>query len=200
MTQSLKEQDFKVSEKLRLNLKSRKTHANYKMRILNHLFRTYIFPSSREKIREIPILQYRTISNQLKIPLKVIHAFIEPFLAGLIELKSFLNGGEIIFGSKNHASQIKIYLHRLHRLAPIFDYRRAKENAKILKLKLEALYFWPRITTQAAIIIYITDWLDPLKEIKIRQTNLRVLCNCSAYAFHMTRNKIGLDPASIREL
>ncbi|NGX49987.1 MAG: hypothetical protein K940chlam5_01596 [Candidatus Anoxychlamydiales bacterium] len=199
MTQSLKKQEFEVSKELNLSLKSKKTHKNYKILILNHLFRTYIFPTKKEKIREIPILQYRTMSTQLKIPVKLVRAFIEPFLADLIELKSFLKVEEFMFSSKNYASQIKIYLHRLHRLAPIFDYKRAKENTKILKLKLKASYFWPRVTTQAAIIIYITDLLDPLEKIKIKQTNLRVLCGCSAYAFHMTRNKIGLSPASIRK-
>jgi hypothetical protein len=57
--------------------------------------------------------------------------------------------------------------------------------------------------TQVAIVIFITDLLDTtanriLK--KIIQTNLRALCCCSAYAFHRTRNKIGLTTDFIKNL
>ncbi len=46
--------------------------------------------------------------------------------------------------------------------------------------------------TKIAIVIYVTDLKDPQVEKPIKQTNIRALCGCSAYAFHRTRNKLGL--------
>ncbi|TKJ18045.1 MAG: hypothetical protein CEE43_19015 [Promethearchaeota archaeon Loki_b32] len=91
----------------------------------------------------------------------------------------------------------QFYIQFFHRLAPIFDLKRAKENAKILQEKLRRLCICPQVMTQVAVIIFITDLLDNTlfrKYQKIIQSNVRVLCNCSAYAFHRTRNKIGLTP------
>lgn len=117
----------------------------------------------------------------------------------LIKVKQYLNDKENILLSKDQQLHIRTHLLRLYRLAPVFDYKRAKENAKILKIKLDRLYFWPHMTTQIAIIIYVTDFLDPLHENKMIQSNLRSFSNVSAYAFHRTRNKIGLNPKDIRK-
>jgi len=192
MTQTLKKQDFGSPEEFSLYIKNRKEQKSYKTLVLNYLFRMYVFPTKKP----ISILQYKLMSTKLKIPVNVVRTFIKRFLKDLIKLQEFLNSGDLIFTSRNQASQIKVFLHRLYRLAPIFDYKRAKKNAKILKMKLDALYFWPTITTRVAIIIYVTDLYDPLQNNKIKQTNLRVLCNCSAYAFHRSRNKIGLSSIS----
>ncbi|KKL46730.1 hypothetical protein LCGC14_2342630 [marine sediment metagenome] len=62
-------------------------------------------------------------------------------------------------------------MHKFYRLAPVFDYNRARENSRILKLKLDALCFWPHMTTQVAVVIYITDKLDLSQKDKILQTN-----------------------------
>ena len=87
---------------------------------------------------------------------------------------------------------MSIYLHKFRRFAPVFDYHRAKQNARILQAKLHQICFWPQFMTQIAIVIYVTDLNNPQSEKKIKQTNIRALCGCSAYAFHRTRNKIGL--------
>jgi len=90
------------------------------------------------------------------------------------------------------AQTLPILLWRLHRIAPVFDYKRAKENTKRLQKKLNQLCFWPQVMTQLAIVLFITDQLDTTQPQKIIQVNLRALCSCSGYAFHRTRNKIGL--------
>jgi hypothetical protein len=87
---------------------------------------------------------------------------------------------------------MKIYLHKFSRFAPVFDFHRAKQNACILEMKLNRICFWPQFMTQIAIVIYVTDLNDSRFEKKIKQTNLRALCGCSAYAFHRSRNKLGL--------
>jgi hypothetical protein len=87
-------------------------------------------------------------------------------------------------------SKAKIYLHKAHKMFPVFNYNRAKVNLKALHKFFALEGFWPKISTQIAIVIYITDILDTSSSFSGRliQKNLRVLCDCSAYAFHRTRN------------
>ena len=128
--------------------------------------------------------------------------FISKFLVGLVRFKRFLNSNLLNYSIENQSKKVLIYLHKIHRLAPVFDYKRAKRNAQILKIKLESLFFWPSLTSQIAIIIFITDLLDKKNKDKPRliQVNIRSLCDCSAYAFHRTRNKIGLTTPIVRNL
>ncbi|KKK77087.1 hypothetical protein LCGC14_2857120, partial [marine sediment metagenome] len=84
------------------------------------------------------------------------------------------------------------FLNKVHKLAPVFDFKRAKENARILKIKLQEMCFFPHFTTQIAIVVFVTDLNDKAHKKRIVQANLRLLCNCSAYSFHRTRNKLGL--------
>ena len=48
--------------------------------------------------------------------------------------------------------------------------------------------FWPTLTAQLAILIYITASLDSKNTKKILQKNIRIICNCSTYAFHRKKN------------
>jgi hypothetical protein len=171
--------------------------------VLDYLFRNYIFSTLKEKIRAITISEYREISKAVNVPEILVHKFISKFLVDLIRFKNFFSKNPVLLNSKHPDRKVRIYLHKLHRMAPIFNYKRARENARRLNLKLKKLFFWPQIMTQVAIVIFITDLLDItsyriLK--KIIQTNLRVLCCCSAYAFHRTRNKIGLTTDFIKNL
>ena len=120
-----------------------------------------------------------------------------------LRIKKFFRENAKLFCSRHQTRKVRIYLHKLHRLAPVFDYKRARENAKRLEIKLNQLCFRPQTMTQVAIVIYITDLLDKHHSrafFKIIQSNLRVFCNCSAYAFHRTRNKIGLTADYIKKL
>ncbi|MFX1365502.1 MAG: hypothetical protein ACFFCE_05875 [Promethearchaeota archaeon] len=115
-------------------------------------------------------------------------------------LKTILNEEQIKF-LLNFRKPILTYQELKQRLAPLFDYKRAKTNAQILKSKLESLFFWSSLTSQIAVIIYVTDLLDKNNKNKPRliQANLRSLCNCSAYAFHRTYYKIGLTTSVVRK-
>lgn len=46
--------------------------------------------------------------------------------------------------------------------------------------------------TNIAIIVFVTDKNDKIHSKRIIQANLRLLCDCSAYSFHRTHNKLGL--------
>jgi hypothetical protein len=169
-----------------------KSQNHLKPRVLNYLFRYITFLDHREKIRTLTDGEYGQLFKDIEIPVIIIHKFISRFLVDLIRFRKFLASHPNILSSKSQDRIVRICLHKLYHLAPVFNYRRAKENAKRLKSKLDRLCFWPQVMTQVAIVIYITDLLDSSYEQKIIQTNLRTLCSCSAYAFHRTRNKLGL--------
>lgn len=134
----------------------------------------------------------RGIAGTTKIPVKVVNSVVSKFLCELEQIREFFKINSVSYTPSSHLRKMKIYLHKFSRFAPVFDFQRAKQNANILQTKLNHICFWPQFMTQIAVVIYVTDKNDPHSEKKIVQTNLRALCGCSAYAFHRTRNKIGL--------
>ncbi len=160
--------------------------------ILNCLFRYYSFFTSLQKVKELPLIELRGIAGTTKIPVKVVNSVVNKFLIELKLIREFFKINSVSYTPFSHLRKMCIYLHKFNRLAPVFDFRRAKQNARILETKLNHLCFWPQFMTQVAVVLYVTDLNDSQFEKKIKQTNLRALCGCSAYAFHRTRNKLGL--------
>ena len=169
--------------------------------VLDNVFRTISFITRKEKIKALTKVDYAKIHHDTGIPIIIIHKIVSTFLVELVRFKKFLNSDLLSYSIEDQSKKVLIYLHKIHRLAPVFDFKRAKTNAQILKSKLESLFFWPSLTSQIAVIIYVTDLLDKNNKDKPRliQGNLRSLCDCSAYAFHRTRNKIGLTTSVIRK-
>ncbi|MFW9973567.1 MAG: hypothetical protein ACFFDF_25530 [Candidatus Odinarchaeota archaeon] len=206
MTQTLKKPNIKAEDIDEYYLKYFKNTEVIRPIVLDYLCRRISFVFANEKIRVLTNTEITLISNATQIPKILVHKFIACFLIDLIHIKKFFKDNERLISSKHHDRKVRIYLHKFHRLAPIFDYKRARENAKRLQVKLNFLCFRPQIMTQIAIVIFITDLLDsrPSRKVnKIIQGNLRALCSCSAYAFHRTRNKLGLTTEyvkTIREL
>ncbi|MBD3198209.1 MAG: hypothetical protein GF317_24380 [Candidatus Lokiarchaeota archaeon] len=124
------------------------------------------------------------------IPLNIIRKTISKFLKDIDNFTKFLNRCNIRYGpSKSSAYRTsRIYLHKLHRIAPVFDYSKAIINLKSLQRFCHQTSRWPRITTQLALVIYITD-KNNINEIeKLQNINIRIITNCSAYAFYNLRN------------
>ncbi len=88
----------------------------------------------------------------------------------------------------------RIYLRKLHRIAPIFDIERAKHNLYNLQKFTLKTNFFARLTTLLTTAIFITDQLDcrSINKVPIIQKRLRLLCNCSAYAFHQFRKRLNV--------
>ncbi len=171
--------------------------------VLDYLIRNITFVAYNEKIRVITISECAQISKATKVPKLLVQKFISRFLVDLIYIRKFFKENLKIFNYKHQDLKIRVILHKIHRLAPVFDYKRARENAKRLQIKLNQLCFRPHIMTQVAVVIFITDLLDKQSSRfhnKIIQSNLRSLCNCSAYAFHRTRNKIGLTRNYLKKM
>ena len=200
MTQTLKKQDVNIDSGSDYYDKYYRSPNEVRETVLNYLFRNISFSTKRGKVRAINLDESKQASEDTGIPVVLVHKFISQLLVNSIKFKKFLHKNPEVLSSRGQLSLISILLRRFFRLAPVFDLTRARGNAKILQQKLNNLYFWPQIMTQVAVTIFITDLLDTQKDIKIIQSNLRVLCSCSAYAFHRTRNKIGLTTEYIKSL
>ena len=191
MTQTLKNQNIETQDVDEYYVKFFKTQEKLRPDVLEYLFQNITFITNREKLRALSVSEYDNVIKATGIPKVLVHKYISRFLVDLLKFKRLLSKCPQILNSRQNDRGLGIFLNRIYRIAPVFNYRRARENARRLKKKLDHLCFWPQLMTQAATVIYITDKLDKNKKDKIIQSNLRVLCCCSAYAFHRTRNKLG---------
>jgi hypothetical protein len=87
------------------------------------------------------------------------------------------------------------YLHQAYKIAPIFNLQRAEKNLKILHALFSKEFFWPKVSIQLTLVVFVTDRNDShWKNIGcILQKNLRTFLSCSAYAFHRSRNKLRIN-------
>ena len=131
------------------------------------------------------------LSSEISLSYGVINKFVNDFFWQLKHFKRFLHNCKIKYASGT--KKALIYLHKIHKLAPVFDYRRAKANLRTLYRLCSRENFWPSISTQLAIVIYITDKLDKNRQKRLMQKNIRTICDCSAYAFHEAKNNLNID-------
>ena len=202
MTQAIKERESENKEIIESydskleNFNDR--HRNNKLNniILNYLFRNISFINNNNKlIKNYNPSEYLKISSKTHVSTLIIKETIENFLINLKNFKKFLKNCKIQHDPKNLNRKIRIYLHKINCIAPVFNYNRARKNLEILQSLLAKKNFWPTMSTQIAVVIYITDKNDeryPENE-KILQKNIRTLCNSSAYAFHRTRNILNIS-------
>ncbi|MFX1337753.1 MAG: hypothetical protein ACFFDK_04020 [Promethearchaeota archaeon] len=171
---------------------SRFRHKESEIKVLNYIFRNISLINNNNMIKLITENEYIKISLEMKISKHLVRFYTENLFHNIKSLRKFLDKNKIKHNPKNLNRKVRIYLHKVHRIAPIFDYKRAKKNLRILQSFLVLNSFWPRISTQIAIIIYATD-KNSSNNKRILQKNIRTLCNCSAYAFHRTKNILKID-------
>ena len=159
--------------------------------VLNYAFRNISFINNNNKIKKITENEYIKISSELNLSVYIIKLFIKNLFNNIKSLREFLTKNKIKHNPKNLNRNVRIYLHKVHRIAPVFDYNRARKNLRILQSFLSHNSFWPHISTQIAIVIYVTD-KKSINDKNIMQKNIRTLCNCSAYAFHRTKNMLNI--------
>jgi len=177
---------------------SRSISRDEKAIIINLLLRKFPISNNNNVLERLSENRYEILSQDTGISINTINIIIEKFLYDISVMKAFYKDFFIIWepNLKKFERKVRCFLHKIHRIAPVFNYNRARVNLRILINYLEKINFWPKISTQVCLVIFITDIND--KEVdessRLIQKNLRVLCNCSAYAFHRTRNKIGFNP------
>ena len=175
--------------------KSEFDEKNLKCLVLNSLIRHFsILDNNGQLLTRIPRYYIEKISRKFpsfkpSLIQSKIHNF---FWEAACHIKIFQNSNFKWSHEPNKLlCRVRSHLHTIHRIAPVFGYKRARVNLESLHKLLKLTSFWPQLTTQVALVIYITDEKSKNK-LKILQKNIRVLCNCSAYAFHRARNKLNL--------
>ena len=165
--------------------------------IINLIFRHESLVDDSNKLKAPVRLNLEKISNKTKLSKVVVLYVLNNFYRELREFHDFLNKRLENWSPRKRYiyDKILVYLKRLYETAPIFDYQRAEKNIDVLHLLLSRHYYWPHISTQLALLVFVTDRNDPnIKErAYILQKNLRMLCTCSAYAFHNARNKLNIS-------
>ena len=161
--------------------------------LLNNLFRQASFATYNQNVSSLRPLEYTKLASTTKLPVEIIYPIVKGFLIELVYFKRFLRKQTFSYSETAKLDELITFLNKVHKLAPVFDFKRARENARILKIKLQEMCFFPHFTTQIAIVVFVTDLNDKAHKKRIVQANLRLLCNCSAYSFHRTRNKLGLS-------
>lgn len=170
---------------------------NLKVQILNLLFREFsLVLNNNRLINELSDDFYKLISERISNSIIIVRHQVIKFLKELENFSKFMRCYKFrgLHNSLLMYRYVRIYLHKVHKLAPIFDYERAKKNLGTLQELLNRKSMYVHLTTQIALVIYITDLKSKHNiENRITQKTLRYLCACSAYAFHRTRNKLNLD-------
>jgi hypothetical protein len=168
-----------------------------KSTVLNYIFRRISFIDSHEQIIVIPDQKLRYFSREVKIPFERIEQIVTDFLINTICFIRLLSCREFSWANNLNKlrRKLKIYLHKAYRIAPVFDYERARINSEILIQLMRRECYYPCFTTQLALVLFVTDANNPQKVFNtpILQKNLRAFCSCSAYAFHRARNKLQID-------
>ena len=194
MTQIIKKEHTWITPISELHTTRREVEST----IISRFCREVCFVTYSEEIKAAKEAEIRYVSSLVDLPYATVRPIITKFLVDLVYFRKFLRWYKFTYDYTKSLRKLKIYLHKLHRLVPVFSFSRAKENARILKNNLALRCFLPQFTTQLAIVLFVTDINDQSAEKNIIQANLRLICNCSAYAFHRTRNKIGLGSKNFR--
>lgn len=165
--------------------------------IINLIFRYESLIDDNNKVRTPDSLNLDKIAEKAKTSKGVVLYVFNNFLRQLKDFHDFLTTRYEKWtpGKRHIYEKLNLYLEKLHVTAPIFNFQRAKKNIDVLHYLLSNSYFWPQITTQLALLIFVTDRNDPDVKEKayILQKNLRMLCTCSAYAFHCARNRLNIS-------
>jgi hypothetical protein len=172
----------------------RKLNASRK-EVINQIFRHIsLFNSDSPTLKILGTNDYKFISELADTAVEETKDIIERFIQEYANYSQFWREAPPKWEHRSDRlrTKVRIYLHKTHKIAPVFSYPRAVRNLEILHQKLQNIYFWPKISVQLAILIWITEKNDPsqIYERGLIQKNIRNLLSVSAYAFHRTRNKL----------
>ena len=168
-----------------------------KSTVLNYLFRKKCFVDSHERILVLSDFTIKKIAQEVNIPFDTTEGIIIQCLLHMFHFKRILNCEGFTWNNnmKKLKRKLRVYLYKAHRIAPVFDYKRAKINSETLIRLMKRSCYFPRFTTQLALVLFITDANNQRKlfDTPLLQRNLRAFCDCSAFAFHRARNKLRIN-------
>ncbi len=168
-----------------------------KSTVLNYLFRKKCFVDSHERLLVLSDYTMKKIAQEVNVPLDTTEGIIIQCLLNMFHFKRVLNCGAFTWNNNMEKlkRKLRVYLYKAHRIAPVFDYKRAKINSETLIKLMKRTCYIPRFTTQLALVLFITDANNQRKifDTPLLQRNLRAFCDCSAFAFHRARNKLRIN-------
>ena len=183
---------------MELEVHSEREKNKKRARVLNSFLRQYGICEGTKVLNELPADGYKRISCQTGISVVSVKTIIDKFLGDMDRINRFFKESTMPWTAnlKRFERKLRCYIHRIHRLSPVFDYSRARVNASMLLKMMKKNALYPKIGVQACLVIFITDINDKNveKDNRLIQKNLRMLCNCSAFAFHRARNVLGINP------
>ena len=169
--------------------------------ILDYFFRCESLLDNNGEVVRLSYFLVENIAKETQTSDSLVLEVMGQFLKRVVYFKQFLESGLIAWapGKQQLYRKVRVYLHKAYKIAPIFDYNRAKKNLEFLHVLLGRKFFWPHVPTQLALVIFVTDRNDAnlTNNNYILQKNLRALCSCSAYSFHMARNKLGINKLGV---
>ena len=168
-----------------------------KSTVLNYLFRKKCFVDCHERILVLSDYTIKKIAQEVNVPLDTTEGIIIQCLLNIFYFKRVLNCERFTWNNNMEKlkRKLRVYLYKAHRIAPVFDYKRAKVNSEILVKLMKKTCYFPRFTTQLTLVLFITDANNQRKlfDTPLLQRNLRAFCDCSAFAFHRARNKLRIN-------
>ncbi|TFF97298.1 MAG: hypothetical protein EU547_04680 [Promethearchaeota archaeon] len=162
-------------------------------RLINKLFRIDSIleqPNALAVISAVSQNIVKIIAQEELLSETIIETILNQYLTQINGFTDFLANCHISWKHTPNTifRKARIYLHKIHKIAPVFDYKRARFNLRSLQTFFNRLMIWPHIGTQLALTIYITDLNSTLQKSKLKPGNIRALTHCSAYAFYQNKN------------
>ena len=168
-----------------------------KKRILSYFFRFESLGDLGGNVIELNHILVDRMSEGISVSKSAVINVMSRFLSEIDDFLQLLKSEFVAWApSKGHLQRkVRFFLRKVHKIAPVFDYPRALRNLELLHILLARKNFWPHVSTQLALIVFVTDRNDLTctDNNYILQKNLRAFCSCSAYAFHMVRNRLGIN-------
>ena len=166
-------------------------------RVLSYFLRFESLEGLEGSFIELNHILVDRMSKETSASRNTIINVISLFLREVSGFHQLLNSEFVTWSpGKSHLfRKVRFSLRKVHKVAPVFDYPRALRNLELLHILLARKNFWPHISTQLALVVFVTDRNDLTYPDNnyILQKNLRAFCSCSAYAFHMVRNRLGIN-------
>ncbi|KKL93004.1 hypothetical protein LCGC14_1879060, partial [marine sediment metagenome] len=154
MTQTVRKHNFGALSQFDYSDIGLKSQNDLRPFLLNKLFRQFSFATYNQNVSSLRPLEYTKLALVTKLPVKIIYPIIKGFLIELVYFKRFLRKHTFSFDETAKLDKLITFLNKVHKLAPVFDFKRARENARILKIKLQEMCFFPHFTTQIAIVVF----------------------------------------------
>ena len=167
------------------------SNRKFKSVVLNILLRhKFLRLSSNETAGIVSKNSFDKISRWTNFSQDFVKQVVRRYLFDVENYKKFVQNSKFKWPYELDQSWKKasIYLRKMHRIAPVFDYERARINLRTLQQALYKKRFWPRLSTQLSVTIRVTDMLDKNYEEKLVQSYVRYMCKSSAFAYHKTKN------------